>query len=139
MKLSNHFTLAEAIKSDTARRLNINNQPSPEIIKKLELVAKNILEPIREYFKTPFTPTSWYRCKKLNRALKSKDTSQHVKGEAVDIIIPGIECELLYNYIKDHLEYDQLIIETRGSTGTKWVHVSYKHRGNRKQALKVWV
>ena len=132
--LTEHFTIYEAEDSDIAIRHNIDNRIPDEATKqKIINVARYLLEPIRENFNVPFKPTSWYRCLELNRLLKSKDTSQHVKGEAVDIIIPTIPIQEPYEYIKNHLDYDQLILEY-GS----WVHVSYiSPDENRMEAIKL--
>ena len=90
MNISRHFTLREACRSMTADRCGIDNTAPPEVAKNLILVAENILEPIRHYFDIPFSPSSWYRCLELNKAIGSKPTSQHVKGQAVDIEVPSL-------------------------------------------------
>ena len=112
IRLSDNFWLSEMAKSDTADRLDIDNWPTDDVvIEKLTQVAKFILQPIRNYFDIPFAPSSGYRCLELNRALRSKDSSQHPKGEAVDIEIPGIANYDLAVWVRDNLDYDQLILE----------------------------
>lgn len=137
MKLSQNFTLAEMTKSATADRLGLHNDPSPEIIAALELVAKEILQPVRNHFDVPFTPTSGYRSLRLNRALGSKDTSQHIKGQAVDIKVPGVFNLDLAKWIIENCKYDQMILEfyKKDQPDNGWVHVSVIKEGNRGESL----
>lgn len=145
MHLSDHFTLEELCKSQTALRAGIDNTPSadtPEgqaVITALTRVCERILEPIRVHFGVPFAPNSGYRCLELNRALKSKDSSQHVKGEAVDIEVPGIANFDLAEWIRDNREFDQLILEfyTPGEPASGWVHCSLIDDGNRGEVLTI--
>ena len=118
----------------TADRCKIDNTAPPEIAKNLVLVAENILEPIRKNFK------SWFRCLELNYKLNSKPTSQHVKGQAVDIEIPSISNLKLAHWINNNLDYDQLLLEFYkfDDPFAGWVHVSYvSPEDNRKQALTI--
>lgn len=135
MRLTKHFLLSELTKSQTALRLGINNKPDNEAILNLIRISEKILEPIREQF-GPFSPSSGFRCLELNRALRSKDTSQHVKGQAVDIEIPGVSNFELATWIKDNLTFDQLILEcyTQGDPSSGWVHVSFAEK-NRNEVL----
>lgn len=138
MRLSTHFTLAEAEFSDTARRLGLNNSLPEELIPASKQLAEKILEPVRAKFGRPFSPTSWYRGPELNKAVRGAATSQHCKGEAVDIKIPGISNMDIAVFIRDNLEFDQLILEfwDGKNPNTGWVHVSLKASGaNRKQVL----
>lgn len=136
MRLSTHFTLAEAEFSDYALRHNINNKIPDEATKqKIALVAEHVLEPVRVRFDRPFSPTSWFRCKALNSAIGGAATSQHVNGEAVDIKIPGVSNFDIAHWVKDNIDFDQLILECwDGVTPTSgWVHVSFvgsNHRGS---------
>lgn len=134
--LSKNFTLKELCKSDTAIRLGIPNHPGNEEIENLLALAQNILQPIRDKF-GPFTPQSGFRSLALNRLLKSKDTSQHVKGQAADIEIPGVSNLDLALWISQNLDFDQLILENYepGDPSSGWVHVSYRGLGNRGQVL----
>lgn len=136
MQLTTNFTLRELVKSQTAARLGIRNIPGEEETRNLRLVAAHILQPIRDHFGIPFTPTSGYRCHELNRALKSKDTSQHIKGQAVDLEIPTVSNLELARWIKDTLKFDQLILEfyTAGEKASGWVHCSYVDK-NRRMAV----
>lgn len=138
MKLSNNFTLGELTKSSTAERSGIDNTPSDEEVHALRQVAIMILQPVREYYGVPFIPNSGFRCIKLNRAIGSKDTSQHTKGQAVDFEIPGIGNYDLAGWIKDNLDFDQLILECYkpGEPSSGWVHCSYVSKeDNRHKAL----
>lgn len=139
MKLSRNFYLSELIKSPEAERLGIDNTPPQEVIDKLRLVAENILQPVRDHFMIPFIPSSGYRCLELNRAIGSKDNSQHIKGEAVDFEIGGITNLELYFWIRDNLKFDQLILEyyKKNVPNSGWVHCSYKKDGNRQQAIEI--
>ena len=138
MLLSQNFTLREAVRSQVAARLGINNTPPDDIITKLRSVALYTLQLVRDHYRIPFSPSSWYRCLQLNRAIGSQDTSQHIRGEAVDIEVPSIPNIELAQWIMDNLEFDQLILEfyIEGDPSSGWVHVSYvTHRPNRMKVL----
>ena len=140
MNLSKHFTLREATRSQTADRLDIDNQPRMEIIPKLVQVAHNILEPLRAHYGAPFTPSSWYRCQELNEVLGSRSTSQHVKGEAVDIELPTVDNLELAKWCRDNLDFDQLILEfyNLDDPTSGWVHCSYvSEQKNRGEVLTI--
>ena len=107
MRLSKHFTLQELIKSSTAERRGIKNVPERAEIESLRLVCDNILEPVRQHFGVPMVPSSGYRCLELNRAIGSGDSSQHVKGQAVDFEIPGLANQVLANWIMENVAYDR--------------------------------
>jgi hypothetical protein len=135
MRLSKHLELAEVIRSSTAKRLGIKNEPTAEHLKNLKLLAENIFEPIREHFGRPIFISSGYRSAALNKATKgASTTSQHSKGEALDIDMDGTEIsnKQVFDFIKNNLNFDQLINEFDYS----WVHVSYSSTGKqRKQIL----
>ena len=137
MRLSKHFTLQELIKSSTAERRGIKNVPGRTEIDSLTLVCENILEPVREHYGVPMAPSSGYRCLELNQAIGSGDTSQHVKGQAVDFEIPGVPNRDLANWIMENVDYDQLILEfyKKEDPNSGWVHCSYVNEENRKKAL----
>lgn len=139
VKLSPHFTLAEATKSQTAERLEIDNSPSDEVIERMRLVAEHILEPVRENYRRAVTVNSFYRCLDLNRQIGSKDTSQHVTGEAVDFEVAGVPNPVVAEWVRDNLVYDQCILEfhTPGKPDSGWVHVSYSQAIARKQCLTI--
>jgi len=134
MRLSPHFTLAEMTKSSTAIRLGIDNTPNNRAIPNLSRLCVHVLEPMRVDF-GPFSPTSGYRCLELNTAIGSKPTSQHIKGEAVDVDIPGIPPIDLSKWCLDNLDkWDQLILEFPPNG---WVHISLKKRFNRNQTFSI--
>jgi len=142
MKLSNNLTLSEMLASDTAKRKGIENYPENTAhIDNMRLLAENIFQPIREAFCVPIFVSSGYRSIQLNIAIGgSSSTSQHMKGEAMDLDADRygkITNSQIFNFIKDELDFDQLIWEYGDSENPDWVHVSYKSDGNRKQILKV--
>ncbi len=127
-RLSDHFTLGELIKSQTASRLGIDNMPTLHVIKNLKQTCRVILEPVRVHFGIPFTPNSGYRSVALNRAVGGSETSDHKTGCAVDFEVPGINNYSLAHWISENLTFDQLILEcyTSGDPTSGWVHASYR-------------
>lgn len=135
MKLTEHFTLSEFVRSDTATNRHIDNTPTTGAVDNLRALCRNVLEPARVAFGEPIYITSGYRCPTLNKAVGGKPTSQHLRGEAADLQVRGIDnLRKLYRLIKDHGVFDQLLYETN-KAGAKWIHVSYKSNGNRRQAI----
>lgn len=129
MKLSTHFTLAEAMASSNARERGIDNTPPPELIPRLKFVAETILEPIRAHYGRPIPFTgnnSWYRNAEVNRLAGGVANSQHMRGEAVDVEVPGISNVELAYFVRDNLTFDQLILENWNGRdpSSGWVHVS---------------
>ena len=135
MKLSEHFSLEEMTKSQTALRRNLPNQPSEAQTEAMVLLCENILEPVRTHFSIPFTPGSGYRSGDLCLAIGSSVSSQHAKGEAADFEVPSVSNLELCTWIIDNLDFDQLILECYTGGNTGWVHCSYKPEGNRKEVL----
>lgn len=138
-QLSQHFSLAEAVKSQTAERLGIDNDPSDDVLARMILVAENILEPVRANYGRPVTVNSFYRCLDLNREIGSKDSSQHVSGEAVDFEVAGVPNAEVAEWVRENLTFDQCILEfyTPGKPASGWVHVSYSQAVARKQCLTI--
>jgi len=142
MRLSENLKLSEMIASDTAKRKGIENYPENTAhIDNMRLLAENVFQPIRDAFCVPIFVSSGYRSIALNIALKgSSSTSQHMRGEAMDLdadrfgVITNTQ---IFNFIKDSLDFDQLIWEYGNDKEPDWVHVSYKSEGNRKEILKV--
>jgi len=138
-KLSDHFTLGELTRSSTAARKGIDNAPPAELIPNLERLCREILEPVRAHYGIPFTPNSGYRSPSLNREIGGSPKSQHCRGEAVDLELPGISNYDLALWIRENLPFDQLILECYqpGDPSSGWVHVSLKpeDEGNRGIAL----
>jgi len=140
MKLSKNLTLKEAVKSNTATRLGIDNTPSQWEINNLTAIADHIFQPIRDHFGVPIGVSSGFRCRDLNKAIGGSKYSQHMIGEALDIdadIYGKVTNADIFNYIKKNLEWDQMIWEFGDDNEPNWVHISYKEGGvNRKQIKK---
>ena len=139
MQLSENLSLAEVIRSETAKRKGVSNMPTPAHIENFKKLAENIFQPIRKHFGKPIHISSGYRSDALNKAIGGSKTSQHCKGEAIDIDMDGtaITNAQIFNYIKDNLNFDQLIWEFGTASNPDWVHVSYNSTGKqRKQILK---
>ena len=138
MKLTPHFTLDEMVKSQTALRLGLDNTPDPDEMESLLALCENVLEPVRIHWAKPVVINSGFRSLRVNRAIGSRDSSQHAKGEAADIEIPGIDNLVLYYWIAEELDFDQLILEFyNGEPSSGWVHVSYIGSENRNQTLRI--
>jgi hypothetical protein len=148
MELSKNLALSEVTRSETAKRKGISNMPTPEHIENFKKLAEKVFQPIREHFGVPIRISSGYRSEALNKAIggagkmvngKYVPSSQHCTGEAIDIDMDGtsITNKQVFDYIKDNLDFDQLIYEFGTSTNPDWVHVSYESTGKqRKQVLK---
>lgn len=127
MKISKHITYKEAIRSNTATRLNVKNIPDDYQISNMELIAKEIFEPLRSWVGGPVKINSFYRNKELNLAIGGSQQSQHCEGRAIDLddtFRHKTNAEM-YNYIKENLNFDQLIWEFGDENNPDWVHVSY--------------
>ena len=138
MKLSANFELFELIKSQVAERRGIPNNPSPDQIDNLKSLCINILQPIRSEFDKPVIISSGFRSAELCIAIGSKPTSQHAEGKAADLEIPGIDNMELAMWIKNNLNFDQLILEfyKDGQPNSGWIHVSWNGDDNRNQTLR---
>lgn len=140
MQLSKNLSLAEMIRSESAKRAGISNMPTKQHLESMKILAEKIFQPIRDHFKVPIHISSGYRSKALNASIKgASKTSQHSKGEAMDIDMDGTEItnKQVFDYIKDNLEFDQLIWEFGTDNNPAWVHVSFNSKGRqRKQILK---
>lgn len=142
MQLSKYFTLAELTPSGTAKRLGISNNPTPAHLECLKGLAVNVLDKVREHFGKPIWVSSGYRSKALNEVTPgSSATSQHCSGEAADLDQDGrgtgVTNKMVFDYIKDHLVFDQLIYEYGTDANPDWVHVSWESTGKqRKQVLR---
>lgn len=138
MRLSDHFSLLEFTRSSKADEFGIANIPNHVHIASLQAWCDNIGEPIRAYFNCPVRVLSGFRSAELNKAVGGSPTSQHTKGEAVDIEVIGIRNDVLWKFIVDHLDFDQCIAEQlKAYDGTAgWVHVSRVRTGKqRNEAL----
>lgn len=130
--LTQHFTLAEMTRSETAARRKIANAPGPAAIAALKALCENVLEPVREHFGRPVLVTSGYRAPTLNKAIGGSGTSQHCLGEAADFTVQGVSNLEVCQWIMRNLRYDQLIYEF-GESG--WVHCSWRIGRLRHQEL----
>jgi len=137
MNLSPNFTLSEMTKSETALRHNIDNTPNEEQIQALMALAQNVLQPVRDHFKKGVKVNSGLRVPAVNQAVGGSPTSDHCKGQAADIEIPGVANHALAKWIADNLKFTQVILEfyTQGVPDSGWVHVSYDPINLKCQAL----
>jgi NADH dehydrogenase FAD-containing subunit len=138
MQLSKNLSLAEVLRSESAKRNGISNTPTKEHLANLTSIALNVFQPIRDHFLVPIHISSGYRSLALNKAVGGSNTSQHSKGQALDIDMDGtkITNKQIFDFIKDNIEFDQLIWEFGTDKNPDWVHVSYAKGKNRKQILK---
>ena len=139
MNLTRNFTLQELIKSDTAIRLGIDNNPNSDQITKLRLLCENILQPVRDHFGR-VKVTSCFRSPKLCLAIGSSIESQHARAEGADFEVLGTSNAELSDWIFKNLEPDQLILEffTPGEPNSGWVHCSWIPEGRRAQYLHAY-
>jgi len=140
MKLSKNLDLSEVTRSESAKRHGISNQPTPEHIENFKLLAEKIFEPIRNHFGVPIRISSGYRSKELNAKIGGSSSSQHCKGQAIDIDQDGtsITNRQVFDFIKDNLPFDQLIYEFGDDQNPSWIHVSYNKNEQRGQVLKAF-
>ena len=140
MKLSENLDLSELVRSESAKRHGIKNMPTEKHIENLKLLANKVFQPIRDHFKVPIRISSGYRSQELNKKIGGSQTSQHSKGEAIDIDMDGtsVTNKQIFDFIIHNLDFDQLIWEFGTETNPDWVHVSYTNGKNRKQALRAY-
>ena len=139
MNLSRNFSLQELIKSDTAIRMDIDNNPNADQIEKLKALCENILQPVRDHFGR-VKVTSGFRSSELCVAIGSSVNSQHAKAEAADFEVMGTDNAELFDWIKSNLEPDQLILEfyTPGEPNCGWIHCSWIPEGRRASFLHAY-
>jgi hypothetical protein len=137
MNLSANFNLRELTRSDTADRLDIDNQPNEEQIESLRLLCENILQPVRDHFGKPVKINSGFRCPTLNQATGGSATSDHCKGQACDFEIDGVSNPELAEWVSQNCKYTQLILEfyTQGQPNSGWVHASFNPENLKCQEL----
>ena len=141
MKISDHITYAEAIHSNTAKRRGIDNTPNPTQVENMKLTAEKIFEPLRKFVGGPIKVNSFFRSPELNTKIGGSKTSQHCKGQAIDIDdVFGYKTNAeMYNWIKENLDFDQMIWEFGDDDNPNWVHVSYvSAEENRNRCLKAY-
>jgi zinc D-Ala-D-Ala carboxypeptidase len=139
MKLSAHFDLAEFTRSESAKREGLDNTPTAEHLENIKILCEKVLEPIRLRYGS-INISSGYRGKMLNHFIGGSVNSDHCVGRAADIDMDdsgsGVTNTEIFNYIKDNLDYDQLIWEFGNKVRPDWVHVGYRLGANRKQTLR---
>ncbi len=138
MRISEHISYKEATRSNTALRLGIRNKPKDWQLENMTRIAIEVFEPVRWYFGVPIRINSFFRSVRLNKAIGGSSTSQHCKGQALDLddTYGGLTNWQMFEYIKDNLSWDQMIIEYPSKGIMKWLHVSYvNEEQNRKQIL----
>ena len=135
-RISKHISYREATHSNHAEKYGLSNKPKAEHIKNMETVAEKVFEPLREWAKAPIRVNSMFRSLELNKGIGGSATSSHMTGNAIDITSMGGKTNLeMFNYIKDNLDFDQLIWEF--GVEPQWLHVSYVNKkDNRKQVLR---
>lgn len=139
MRISKHISYKEATQSQTATRKGISNDPDAYQLQNMQLLAEKVFEPIREHFGVPIAINSFFRSQKLNKAIGGASGSQHTQGRAIDIddTLGGVSNKQMFDYIKNHLDFDQLIWEFGDNNNPAWVHISYvSPTENRNRVLK---
>jgi zinc D-Ala-D-Ala carboxypeptidase len=137
MNLTKNFTLSEMTKSETALRHGIDNTPGEQEISAMKVLAEKVLQPVRDHFGKGVKINSAYRSPEVNQKVGGSRTSDHCRGQAADIEIPGVANAELAQWIVNNLEFRQVILEfyTQGVPDSGWVHVSYVAEDNKKQVL----
>ena len=138
-RISQHISYKEATFSQTAIRKDIDNIPSEEVLERMRVVAENIFEPLRAHVGGPIKINSFYRSIMLNTAIGGSKSSQHTRGEAIDLddTLGCMSNKDMFTFIKDELDFDQLIWEFGDDENPAWVHVSYvSPENNRRRILK---
>tara|TARA_Y100001938_G_scaffold93060_1_gene127550 strand:- start:897 stop:1358 length:462 start_codon:yes stop_codon:yes gene_type:complete len=135
-KISKHISWHEATYSRTGERKNLDNTPNEEQLKCMREVAENLFEPLREWVGGPIKINSFFRGEPVNTAIGGSKRSQHMKGQAIDIddTFKYKTNAEMYRYIKDNLDFDQMIWEFGDDKNPNWLHISWvSHRPNRKK------
>lgn len=139
MSVSKHISMKEAVESYTAKRRGIKNVPSEYELVNMTAVAENIFEPLREWVGGPIKINSFFRSVELNQAIGGSSKSQHCQGRAIDIDDTyGWKTNAeMYHWVKENLDFDQMIWEFGTDENPDWVHISYVSQdGNRNRCLK---
>ena len=140
-KISEHISYKEAVRSDTADRLNIINLPNESELDNMSIISEKIFEPLRSHVGGPIRINSFFRSVELNKAIGGSSTSQHCKGQAFDLddsygCMTNAE---MYKFVKDNLDFDQMIWEFGDDENPNWIHISYvSQEKNRNRCLKAW-
>tara|TARA_R110001592_G_scaffold116883_2_gene318509 strand:+ start:2306 stop:2770 length:465 start_codon:yes stop_codon:yes gene_type:complete len=137
--ISKNISEKEATKSITALRLGIANTPDGTILANMKVLAEKVFQPLRDWVGGPIKINSFYRSEALNKAIGGSATSQHCEGKAMDIDdLYGYKTNMeMFNYIKEKLDFDQMIYEFGNESNPDWIHVSYESKEeNRNRILK---
>ena len=140
-RISKHISYKKGVFSNTATRLNIDNTPGQLEFSNMGVIADNIFEPLRKWVNAPIKITSFYRSPNLNKALGGSYRSQHCEGRAMDIddVFGRTTNALMFEYIKNNLDFDQLIWEFGNDTNPDWIHVSFcSPAENRSRCLRAF-
>ena len=139
--ISEHISYKEGVYSITATRRGINNDPNDEQLSNMELLAEKVFEPLREWVGGPIKINSFFRCPELNKAIGGSSKSQHCHGQAIDIddTYGKVANSEMYHYIKENLDFDQMIWEFGNDDNPNWVHISYvSEEDNRRRCLRAY-
>lgn len=139
--ISKHISTKEGVYSRTATRLDIDNKPNEEQLANMKLLAEEIFEPLRAYVGGPIKINSFFRSPELNKAIGGSTKSQHCHGQAIDIddTFGKMSNAEMYEFIKENLDFDQIIWEFGDDDNPDWVHISYvSAEENRKRCLKAY-
>ena len=141
MQLSKYVSIGEVTYSDTAKRKGLDNTPTEEALENLKVICAEVFDKVREHFGVPLYISSGYRGDALNKAINGSKSSDHCKGRALDLDQDyrgnGVTNAQVFEYIKDNLEFDQLIWEFGSKENPDWVHVGYRKGKNRGQVLRL--
>ena len=136
--ISKHISYNEATQSATAIRFGIENTPTEHQLFAMRIVANTCFEPLRKWYGKPIKINSFFRCTLLNQKVGGSSSSQHCKGEAIDISAGSKEeNKKLFDWCKSNLVFDQLIWEYGDNSGPDWVHISFRHGQNRNQTIRI--
>ncbi len=137
MNLTTNFSLVEMVKSETALRHGLDNTPGEVEIENLRVLCEKVLQPVRHHYGRGVKVNSGFRHPEVNAAVGGSKTSDHCKGQAADIEIPGVPNAELAKWISENLQFTQVILEfyTPGVPDSGWVHVSYNPADLKKQQL----
>jgi len=139
--ISEHISYKEGVYSNTATRRGIDNTPNDEQLTNMELIANEVFEPLRTWVGGPIKINSFFRSPNLNTAIGGSKTSQHCKGQAIDIddTFGKVTNAEMYHWIKENIDFDQMIWEFGDDDNPNWVHVSYvSPEDNRNRCLKAY-
>jgi len=139
--LSKHVSVHEGVYSRTAERLGIKNDPTDDHLLNMITISEKVFEPLRKHVGGPIKINSFYRGPELNKAIGGSSKSQHCHGQAIDIddTFGHASNAEMYKFIKENLDFDQMIWEFGTDDNPNWVHISYVSKdNNRNRCLKAY-